>query len=348
MKHVLVVDQESHIRNLIENALQEFYKVTTFAFDTLTIDKILQMNPQLILLGADEEGIDSFKLFTELKNTPEGKAIPVIFLTERNDIEAEQKAMLLGAADIISKPLVIPVLLNRVEMQRELKAYRMDGFEVEKYQDVISVSFAELVEFRDETTGGHLKNTTRYFKIMLEEALKHKKYSDIIPDEDIRELLRSAPLHDIGKIGISDEVLRKSSPLDNNEFEYMKTHTTIGKEAFEKIIKETGGSRWLYLARDIAYCHHERWDGTGYPSRLKGEEIPFYARMLSIADVYDALTSSRTYKDAFSHQHAMDIIIKGKGSLFDPELVDLFLEAKDRFEQVLLQKNNNDNLDNEK
>ena len=115
----------------------------------------------------------------------------------------------------------------------------------------------------------------------------------------------------------------------------MKTHTTLGKQAFEKIIKETGGTRWLYLAKDMAYCHHERWDGTGYPNGLKGEEIPLYARMLTIADVYDALTSNRAYKKAYTHQVAMDIIIEGKGSYFDPSLVDLFININQQFEELL-------------
>lgn len=342
MKHVMVIDQEPGICNLIEKSLNEYYKVTAFELKAFTLDDILKEQPDLLLLAADDEKADSFEFFADHKNTLEEKNIPVIFLTKQNDRESEQKTILLGAAEFITIPFVVPALLNRIKIQLELVEYRLDGLEAEKYQNAISVSFAELVEFRDETTGGHLKNTTKYFRVLLEEALQHKKYRDIIPIQDLRELLRSAPLHDIGKIGINDEVLRKVSPLDNAEFEYMKTHTTLGKEAFDKIIQETGGSRWLYIAQDIAYCHHERWDGTGYPNRLKGEEIPLYARMLSIADVYDALSSSRTYKEAYSHHKTMDIIVKGKGSLFDPDIVDLFIEANERFEQVLLQKTSRD------
>lgn len=339
MRHVLVLDQEPDICDFAKKLLKEYYKVSAFAFSTITCSNIVKNEPDILLLAADLEGLDSFELLAELKNTPEGKVLPVIMLTKQDDHEAERKAIYSGAADFISKPIMEETLLNRIALQLELKKYRLEGSDAEKYQDAISLSFAELVECRDETTGGHLKNTTIYFNILLEEALKHKKYKDIIPKEDIKDLLRSAPLHDIGKIGINDEILRKSSPLDYTEFEHMKTHTTLGKEAFEKIIQETGGSRWLYLARDIAYCHHERWDGTGYPNGLKGENIPLYARMLSVADVYDALTSMRTYKDAYSHQQAMKIITNGKGTLFDPDLVDLFVEVNERFHEVLLLKN---------
>lgn len=138
-----------------------------------------------------------------------------------------------------------------------------------------------------------------------------------------------------GKIGINDDILRKASSLDSDEYEYMKTHTTLGKQAFEKIIRETGGTRWLYLASDMAYSHHERWDGTGYPNGLAGEDIPLYARMLALVDVYDALTSNRAYKEAFSHEKAVEIIRDGRGSLFDPDLVDLFINVNDQFEEVL-------------
>jgi putative two-component system response regulator len=232
-------------------------------------------------------------------------------------------------------PVTPQLLIHKVNELLELNTLRKERPYVEKYQDAISFSFAELVECRDITTGGHLKNTTRYFNILLQEAMVSEKYRNVIPVTEVRDLLRSAMLHDIGKLGITDDILRKESSLDSNEFEYMKTHTTLGKQAFDKIIRETGGTKWLYLAKDMAYCHHERWDGTGYPNGLKGEEIPLYARMLTIADVYDALTSNRAYKKAFSHQKAMEIIVQGKGSYFDPYLVDLFVKANKYFEEML-------------
>lgn len=208
----------------------------------------------------------------------------------------------------------------------------------ERLQDAISMSFAELVEFRDETTGGHLKNTTIYFRLLLEEVIKQEKYKDAIDPLDLKDMLRSVPLHDIGKIGINDDILRKSSVLNVHEYESMKKHTILGKEAFDKIIAQAGETRWLRLARNMAYYHHENWDGSGYPEGLKGEEIPLYVRVLSIADVYDALTSWRSYKEPYSHDKALEIINEGKGTIFDPDLVDLFTNINEQFKQALLRK----------
>lgn len=333
MKHVMIVDQDPTILKLAEQALQEKYKVSTSLPGNRIREFVNKNLPDLLLLEATRTGIIKVLEHHGLKE------LPIIFLIEGNNLEMEQKVLSLGAVDFITKPFAPETLLNRVEVQLELQAYRASGTEAEKFQDAISVSFAELVEFRDVTTGGHLKNTTQYFKILLEEMLHSEEYKNTIPKEDVQNLLRSAPLHDIGKIGINDDILRKASSLDYHEFEYMKTHTTLGKQAFEKIIEETGGSNWLYLARDIAYCHHERWDGTGYPNGLQGEEIPLYARVLTIADVYDALTSRRTYKEAYPHKAAMDIIIEGKGSLFDPKLVDIFIKSNKRFKQALMERN---------
>jgi putative two-component system response regulator len=255
----------------------------------------------------------------------------------------EEKILSLKDCDFLPIPASAAMLIAKLENILELHTLRENRNYVEKYQDAIAFSFAELVDCRDETTGGHLKNTTQYFRILLEEAMANNYHKEILELEDERDLLRSATLHDIGKIGINDDILRKASPLDYHEYEYMKTHTTLGLQAFEKIIRETGGTRWLYLAKDIAYCHHEHWDGSGYPNGLKGEEIPIYARILTIADVYDALTSSRSYKDAYTHQRAVDIILEGKGKTFDPELVDLFIAANHRFEEILHQRNGNSN-----
>ena len=274
---------------------------------------------------------------------PEMTGIPVIFLGYVGNTWIEEKILSFDALDFIAIPATAAMLRTKLENALELYTLRNNRNYVEKYQDAIAVSFAELVDCRDETTGGHLKNTTRYFRILLEEALGNDFYKDILELEDVRDLLRSATLHDIGKIGINDDILRKASPLDYHEYEYMKTHTTLGLQAFEKIIRETGGTRWLYLAKDIAYCHHEHWDGSGYPNGLKGEEIPIYARILTIADVYDALTSSRSYKDAYTHKRAVDIILEGKGRTFDPRLVELFLAAENRFEEALLLRGGNSN-----
>jgi putative two-component system response regulator len=341
MKHVMIVGQEPTILESTEKELKLKYKVTAFLAGSNEIEFLKNNTPDLLLLLTSALDLDGLLLYQNLTKTPELSEIPVIYIIDGNSVKLEQKVLSLGAADFITTPYATQTLYNRVDAQIELYTYRNSKTEDENFQDAISVSFAELVEFRDETTGGHLKNTTQYFKILLEEILRSDEYQNVISVEDIKDLLRSAPLHDIGKIGINDEILRKASSLNYKEFESMKTHTTLGKQAFEKIIQETGGSRWLYLAKDIAYCHHERWNGTGYPNGLKGEEIPIYARILTIADVYDALTSRRSYKDAYSHKEAVGMILEGKGSLFDPGLVDIFMKANNRFEQALAAKQEN-------
>jgi len=337
MKHVLIANCDFEIFKSTEQALNDKYEVSSLTIDEDLKEHLNNHPVDILLLAVSELNEDGFKVYNIIKKIPEMIGKPVVILAKQSDAALESKALSMGADDFISMPFTSEMLIHRIDKCLELQDLRNDRSYVDKYLDAVSISFAELVECRDVTTGGHLKNTTLYFKILLEEAIK-RDYKEIAQTDDVRDLLRSAALHDIGKIGINDEILRKAAALDYSEYEYMKTHTLLGKQVFEKIIQETGGTKWLYLAKDLAYCHHERWDGTGYPNGLKGEEIPFYARMLTVADVYDALTSRRSYKDAYTHQTAMDIIIEGKGSIFDPNLVDLFIEINERFKEVLLRK----------
>lgn len=347
MKHIIVICQDSGTYQEIARKLEASFYVSPLLKGTElpSYTRLDQMD--LVLLVAEASDQYSLKILDSFMKIPEMLGKPVIFLTKEGNREQEQQVLKAGVSDYISLPVSAELLLHRINTCLELIELRREQPFIMKYQDAISCCFAELVECRDVTTGGHLKNTTRYFHILLQEAMKSGKYRDILQAEDTEDLLRSAVLHDIGKIGINDDVLRKESSLDFNEYEYMKTHTTLGKQAFENIIRETGGTRWLYLARDMAYCHHERWDGTGYPNGLKGEEIPLCARILTVADVYDALTSNRAYKKAYSHEKATQIILEGKSSLFDPELVELFMNVKDQFEEALNSKYDIDLIEKE-
>lgn len=338
MEHVLVIDGEMSILESVKQALEKNYRVSLFSSENQVMEYLQLYRPDLILISAKLPGTKDFEVFERIKRCSYIREIPVIVITNQGDSASQKKAIMLGADDFVTKPLDAEVLRNRLKIQMELRFYRNDKSYTERFQDAISVSFAELVEFRDETTGGHLKNTTVYFRILLEAVMRQEKYKDAIEPEDVKDILRSVPLHDIGKIGINDDILRKSSVLNDNEYESMKKHTMLGKQAFEKIITQTGETRWLTLAMNMAYCHHEHWDGTGYPNGLRGEEIPLYVRVLTIADVYDALTSWRSYKEPYSHEKAMEIILKGKGTLFDPNLVDLFIEINEHFKQALLNK----------
>jgi putative two-component system response regulator len=343
MRQILLADYDKEMYDALVLTLQEIYRVSPLPALTDLKDYLTSNKVELVLLTISEDDMEGFKRYEEIKDIPEMAGRPVIFLGDAGNTWIEEKILSYDALDFIAIPATAAMLRTKLENALELYTLRNNRNYVEKYQDAIAVSFAELVDCRDETTGGHLKNTTQYFRILLEEAMTNNYYKDTLAQEDVRDLLRSATLHDIGKIGINDDILRKASPLDYHEYEYMKTHTTLGLQAFEKIIRETGGTRWLYLAKDIAYCHHEHWDGSGYPNGLKGEEIPIYARILTIADVYDALTSSRSYKDAYTHKRAVDIILEGKGKTFDPELVELFIAASGRFEEALILRNGNSN-----
>ena len=219
-----------------------------------------------------------------------------------------------------------------IELKNILGIYLEDM--IERLQDVMMLSLAELVECRDETTGGHVKRTAEYVRILANELVEAGVYSDILTPEYVKDIIKSAPLHDIGKIGINDATLLKMGSLDEDEFEYMKKHVELGAISLQKMINETEEESFLYTARDMAHYHHEKWDGTGYPKGLKGEEIPISARIMAIADVYDALTTKRPYKEPFSHEDTVKIIIEGRGKGFDPNIVDVFKEINYKFEMV--------------
>ncbi len=338
-KKILVVTKDTVVIQSVNKSLARAYRLA-MADSVLSAESILSdEKPDLVIMDLDYAGcLDTLDM---IRRRLGSISIPIIIMAMQEQLVGLLPLLEDGAEDILIKPTAPELLMKRAANYLELNDYREADYEFMKSRDAISVSIAELVECRDLTTGGHLKNTTAYFKLLLEEIMGREEYKDRVARGDIRDLIRSVPLHDIGKIGINDDILRKASSLNSDEFEYMKTHTILGKETFEKIMKETGESRLLLLARDLAYCHHERWDGTGYPNGLKGEEIPFYARILAIVDVYDALTSRRTYKEAFSHEKAMEIICEGKGSLFDPSLVEVFLSITDKLKQLLNSRNGN-------
>jgi len=201
-------------------------------------------------------------------------------------------------------------------------------------QEATIESMSSLVETRDPETGGHIKRTQNYVRILAEALKKRSGFYSFLDDESIDLLCKSAPLHDIGKVGVSDQILLKPGKLTDAEFEEMKKHTIYGREALISAEKKLGTISFLRFAREIAYTHHENWDGTGYPEKLKGEQIPLAGRLMALADSYDAITSKRVYKAELPHEKAVQIIIEGKGNHFDPDVVDAFLEAKEDFHRV--------------
>jgi len=342
LKHILVIDDNAVNLKLAEQTLRPLYKVTLLISGRQALRFLEKTKPDLILLDINMPEMDGYETLRKIKEDPHTSKIPVIFLTAQTDSESELHSLYLGAVDFITKPFISEIMLSRIKIHLELEEYHKHLERlveektqmIEKLQDVIVTSLAELVECRDGETGGHVKRTAKYLQILAEAMYENGVYKDVLSKQYMKDLLRAAPLHDVGKIGISDDMLRKQSSLDEEEFEYMKKHTTLGGKTLQKAIDQTGEESFLYMARDMALTHHEKWDGSGYPSGLQGEGIPLCGRIMAVADVYDALMSKRSYKEPFTYQTAAEMIIKSKGSHFEPCIVEVFEKIRDKFEQI--------------
>jgi putative two-component system response regulator len=298
-------------------------------------------------------GYEAIKI---LKEKPETQDIPVVFVTARTESEDELEGLSLGAIDYITKPFQPSLLLKRIEVhllveaqckilekqKEELKNFNDNLQEMveEKSQDIIELknallkTMAEMIEYRDHITGGHIERTQQGIKILLYEIRASKLFQEETQDWDIEQLLQSCQLHDVGKISISDFILKKPGKLDEKEFEEMKTHVASGEQIIKKIRSMTKESDFLKYAEIFAASHHERWDGKGYPRGVKENEIPLLGRIMAIADVYDALISERPYKKAFTHEESVKIISEGSGTQFDPTLVELFIKTAEQFREL--------------
>ena len=300
--------------------------------------------PDLILLDIMMPEMDGYEVCRHLKAEDTTSCIPVIFLTALEDSEDEAKGLELGAVDYITKPIVPVLVRARVKNHLELKNYRdkLESRVAERTRElaltqaVMIEGLATLAEYRDPETGGHIKRTQNYVKALAQKLKDHPNFSHELNDEAIELLYQSAPLHDVGKVGVPDSILLKPGKLTDEEFEEMKMHTVFGNDALKITEHKLGKSHFLHYAREIAYTHQEKWDGSGYPQGLKGEEIPLSGRLMALADVYDALISKRVYKPPFPHEKAVAIITEGKGSHFDPDVVDVFLELEGTFRNIAL------------
>lgn len=297
--------------------------------------------PDLVLLDVVMPGMDGYAVLTRLKEVADTREIPVIFLTSLADPDDEEKGLLLGAADYITKPIKAAVLLARVRAQADAKRARdwmknqaaLLEAEVQRrmaendlIQRVSIRALAHLAEIRDPETGDHIQRTQGYVRRAAEKLRDHPRFSDVLTPAYIETLTRSAPLHDIGKVGIPDHILLKNGSLTSDEWVVMKTHAKLGSDAIELAEKDIEVSvAFLSVAKEIAHWHHEKWDGSGYPDALAGEAIPISARLMAIADVFDALISPRVYKAPMGYAQAKEIIAAGRGSHFDPDITDAFI-----------------------
>jgi len=348
---VLVVDDVADDVMLMTSVLKDRYRVRVANSGARAIELAgASPRPDLILLDIMMPGVDGYEVCRRLKAAALTADIPVIFLTARSEVEDEQKGFDAGCEDYITKPISPPIVLARVRTHLLLKSARdflrdQNAYlenevvrrtrEVRVVQDVMMIALGSLAETRDVETGNHIRRTQHYVRALAKKLQSQGRFMQQLDDGSIEALFKSAPLHDIGKVGIPDSVLLKPGKLTPEEFAVMKHHSALGREAIAMAEKLLGApSSFLRHAREIAHYHHEKWDGSGYPSGLAGEQIPVSARLMAIADVYDALISRLVYKPALPHARAVEIIREGRGRDFDPVMTDAFLEIEGEFAQI--------------
>lgn len=350
MQRILVVDDEKFYIDVLVNLLQDDYRVSIAKNGEAALKRTLSATPpDLILLDVLMPGIDGYEVCRQLKADERTARIPVIFLTVKSEVDDEVRGFELGAVDYITKPMSPPIVMTRVknhlmltqarkilEDQKETLRQQVQEQtqEISKTQDVAIFCMASLAETRDNATGNHIRRTQHYMRLLCDYLKTRPNFSHYLDDKTIDLLFKSAPLHDIGKVGVPDSILLKPGPLTAEEWSHMKKHSAIGYEALLSAEKGLGSTSFLEVAREIALTHHEKWDGSGYPDGLKGEQIPISGRLMALADVYDALISKRVYKDAFSHEKSVELIIKEKGIHFDPEVVEAFEQLSDEFKSI--------------
>lgn len=318
--------------------------------------------PDMILLDIMMPGMDGYEVIRRLKAETATREIPVIFITAMSGAEEEEHGLRLGAVDYITKPFNPAVVLARVRAHLELKRARdrlanendwLDAEVNRRMRDNLLVqelgmkALAVLAETRDMETGHHITRTQIYIEMLVGHLASHPRFHAALAGERATMIVKAAPLHDLGKVGIPDAVLLKPGRLDAAEFEIIKTHPTIGAEAIAKAMREaiSGAGEaaleqapaafgFMRVAREIALTHHEKWDGSGYPAGLAGDDIPVSGRLMALADVYDALSCQRVYKPAMPLAEVDRIIHAARGSHFDPDVVDAYAALRPRFEDV--------------
>jgi len=361
---ILVVDDTPQNLSLMSDLLENDYKVKVAAGGVRAL-KIARSEapPDLILLDIMMPDMDGYEVCRQLKADPATSSIPVIFLTAKTETQDEQLGLGLGAVDYITKPISPPIVLARVQTHLTLKAsadFLRDKnlfleqevarrtLEIRDIQDVTILTMASLAETRDNETGNHILRTKFYVQALAQKLQHHPRFSAYLSDTMIELLLKSAPLHDIGKVGIPDRILLKPGKLEADEFEIMKTHTTQGRDAIESAERRLGKNvPFLHCAKEIAYSHQEKWDGSGYPQGLAEDAIPISARLMAVADVYDALISRRVYKPAFTHEKAVAIMAEGRGRHFDPDIVDAFVAIQEECRTIAARYANDDEEEGE-
>jgi len=346
---IMLVDDNKANLTIGKSILSEHYEVFALCSADKLFEFLQHVIPDLILLDVDMPGMNGYETIKLLKADIKYSDIPVIFVTAKKSQTDELDGLSLGAIDYVTKPFAPALLLKRIEnhlLSQKQKACLQDfndnlikmvkekTHQLFGLQNAIINNMAELVEFRDVLTGKHISRTQKYLELFAQRLIEEGVYADELQMWDMNVILLSSQLHDIGKIAISDTILNKAGKLTSEEVEIMKTHAKKGVDVIEKIEHSANFLGFLEYAKIFAGTHHEKWDGTGYPLGLAGEDIPLEGRIMAIADVYDALISERPYKKSFTADESAQIIIDGSGNHFDPALIETFAKVKDDFAAI--------------
>lgn len=347
---IMIIDDTPANLDLLYGILKkEGYDLVQFPRGTMALKPARTNPPDLILLDVMMPEMDGYEVCRKLKEAEETKDIPIIFLSALGDAQDKIRAFQAGGVDYVTKPFQPDEVVARVgthlqiaNLQRELNRYNheLKLLVEEKVQEVSDSQLATLQaitslgEFRDEDTGMHLNRTSRYCEIIARQLKKNSSYSGQIDELFIGDLVKAAPLHDVGKIGIPDNILLKKGSLTDDEFTIMQNHVHIGVATLKRVLDRYQKNSFIDMGVKLTGSHHEKWDGSGYPKGLSGEAIPLAGRIMALADVYDALRSRRSYKESFDHEKSMAIIIEERGRHFDPVVVDAFLAVEQTFEQI--------------
>ncbi|MCF6334197.1 MAG: response regulator [Spirochaetales bacterium] len=346
---VLAVDDTETNIDILVDTLGDIYDLRVALSGQSALEQIEDDPPDIILLDIMMPEMNGYQVLNEL-NRRDIK-IPVIFITAMDELEFKTKGFEIGAVDYITKPfhpleviarvkthLSLKIAMDELGNQNEILEQKVSERtkQLQTTQDVTIRSLSALAETRDNETGNHIIRTQNYVELLALELRKTEKYAMYMNEQTIDLLKKSAPLHDIGKVGIPDRILLKPGKLTDKEFEIMKMHAKYGYDALEKASNQLGTNTFLDHAMEIAWSHHEKWDGSGYPRALKEAGIPIEGRLMAVADVYDALISKRVYKPPFLHTKAVSIILEGKGTHFDPDIVDAFINISEGFREIAL------------
>jgi putative two-component system response regulator len=347
---ILTVDDDPIILNSILSALKPEYNVRPFTSGETALKFLDRNAADLILLDYNMPGMSGFSVLDALQADPRLREIPVIFLTGSVNGDDEIQALEMGAMDYLLKPFKPKSLVTRVRLQLELFRYRhhLEAVVEEKTEELRQINrkleqrdkitldlLAMASDMRDHDTGEHIERTTGYARIIVDALMEHPAEGYLLTRDRASDIVEATKLHDIGKIAMPDSVLLKRGRLTNSEFQIIKTHPLLGAKMLEAASAEPDNDSLLKEAFDIAYCHHEKWDGTGYPCGLKGTEIPISARISAIADVFDALTSVRPYKKAFTARQSFEMLYEDSGAHFDPRLIEIVKKHEKDFEAVM-------------